>query len=145
QTDATGDLPRLAATHATTPPTQSRSATNAIARPGRESLRRSRSAARATFQNTRAVDGRLRMGEEEPLLRCEVWCPVEAVGAGEALVGAERVAHRIDEPVGASRREVVLPPDIEHFNAGSIPIDPRFDPADKAVAEGDREHVIAPT
>lgn len=48
---------------------------------------------------------------EEPLLRREVACPFEAVGAGEAEVGAERVAHRVDEPLGATGREAVLPPD----------------------------------
>src|SRR5438105_3975506 len=34
--------------------------------------------------------------------------------------------------------------DIEHLHAGSVPVDPGFDPADKAVAGDDREHVIAP-
>src|SRR5438874_2515664 len=34
--------------------------------------------------------------------------------------------------------------DIEHLHAGSVPVDSGFDPADKAVAGDDREHVIAP-
>ena len=65
----------------------------------------------------------------------EVRRPLEAARAGEAQVGAERVAHRVDEPLGASRREAVLPPDVEHLHAGVGPVDPRLDPADEAVAE----------
>ena len=64
--------------------------------------------------------------------------PLEAAGAREAQVRAERVAHGVDEPVGATRREAVFPPDVEHLHAGSVPVDPRFDPADEAVAEGCR-------
>src|SRR5256714_15672086 len=88
---------------------------------------------------------RSRAGEEEPLLRCEVGCPLEAVSAREAQVRAQRVAHRLDEPAGATRREAVFPPGVEHLHAGSVPFDPRFDPADEAVAEDDRGPVIAPT
>ena len=65
---------------------------------------------------------RSRASEEEPLLRCEVGCPLETVGAGEAQVFAERVAHRVDESVGAARREAVLPPDVEHPHAGSVTV-----------------------
>src|SRR6266542_6632574 len=97
-----------------------------------------------TSRATRTHSSRSRAGEEEPLLRCEVGCPGEAVGAGEAKVGAERVAHRVDEPVGAAWREAVFPPEVGHLDAGSVPVDPRFDPADEAVAEGEREYVIAP-
>src|SRR6266851_9877611 len=86
-----------------------------------------------------------RASEEEPLLRCEVGCPLEAASGREAQVRAERIAHRVDEPVGVARREAVLPPNVEHLDAGSVPVDPRLDPADEAVAEGDREHVPAPT
>ena len=71
--------------------------------------------------------------------------PLEPVGACEAQVRAECVAHRVDEAVGAARREAVLPPDAEDLHAGSVAVDPRFDPADDAVAEEDREHVVAPT
>src|SRR6184192_1509398 len=72
-------------------------------------------------------------------------CPLESARAREAQVRAKRVAHRVDEPVGTARREAVLPPDAEHLHAGLVPVDPRFDPTDEAVAEGDRENVIAPT
>src|SRR6266536_478113 len=65
---------------------------------------------------------RSRAGEEEPLLRCEVGCPLEPDGVPEAQVRAERVAHRVDEPVGAARREAVLPPDVEHLHAGVGPL-----------------------
>src|SRR5665213_3899948 len=86
-----------------------------------------------------------RLGEEEPLLAAEVRCPLETTCAREAQVGAEGFAHRVHETIGPARREAVLPPDVEHLHAGSVPVDPRFDPADEAVAEGDREHVPAPT
>ncbi len=48
------------------------------------------------------VSCRSEAGAEEPLLRCEVRCPHEAVRAREAQVSAEGVAHRVDEPVGAA-------------------------------------------
>src|SRR6266511_538283 len=86
-----------------------------------------------------------RASKEEPFLRSEVSCPLEAACGCEAQVGAEGVADRADEPVGAARREAVLPPDVEHLHAGSVPADPRFDPADETVAEDDREHVIPPS
>ena len=70
--------------------------------------------------------------------------PREAIRAREAQVRAERVPHRVDEAVGPARREAVLPPGAEDLDAGQVPVDPRFDPADEAVAEADREHVPAP-
>src|SRR5437773_1261210 len=86
-----------------------------------------------------------RASEEEPFLRSEVGRPLEAARACEAQVRAECVAHRVHEPLGAARREAVLPPDIEHVHAGLGPVDPRLDPADEAVAEHDRQDVPAPT
>src|SRR5437870_3249379 len=87
----------------------------------------------------------LRLTQEQPLLRAEVRRPREPFGAREAEVRAQRVAHRVDEPVSAAWREPVLPPDIEHLHAGVGPVDPRLDPADEAVPERDRQHVPAPT
>ena len=54
--------------------------------------------------------------EKQSFLRCEVRCPLEARRACEAQVGAERVAHRVDEALGAARREAVLPPEAEHLH-----------------------------
>ena len=71
--------------------------------------------------------------------------PREPVGAREAEVRPERVAHRVDEAVNAAWREPVLPPDIEHVHASLGPVDPRLDPADEAIPEDDRQHVPAPT
>src|SRR5256885_8247165 len=87
----------------------------------------------------------LRLTQEQPLLSAEVRRPREPFGAREAEVRAQRVAHRVDEPVNATRREPVLPPDIEHLHASLVPVDPRLDPADEAVLENDRQHVPAPT
>ena len=70
--------------------------------------------------------------------------PLESVGACEAEVGAERVAHRVDEPVGAARREPVLPPEVDDLHPGLGPVDARLDPADEAIAEEDRQHVPTP-
>jgi hypothetical protein len=66
------------------------------------------------------------------LLRSEVGRPLEAIRGGETQVGVERVAHRVDEPLGPARREALLPPDVEHLHAGVGPVDPRRDPADQA-------------
>ncbi len=64
--------------------------------------------------------------------------PLEAGRACEAQVGAERVAHRVDEALGAARREAVLPPEVEHLHAAAGAVDARLDPADEAVAEEHR-------
>src|SRR5262249_46010416 len=72
-------------------------------------------------------------GAEEPFLHVEVWRPLQAARASEAEIGAERVAHGVDESVGAGRCEAVLPPDVEHLDAAFVPVDTRLDPADKAV------------
>ena len=55
---------------------------------------------RVTFPDSLPLGSRSRAGEEEPFLRSEVGRPLEAVRAGEVQIGAERVAHRVDEPVG---------------------------------------------
>src|SRR5947207_13924768 len=88
---------------------------------------------------------RLRLSQEQPLLSAEVRRPREPVGAREAEIRAQRVAHRVDEPVSAAWREPILPPDIENLHASLAPVDPRLDPADEAVLENDRQHVPAPT
>ena len=91
-----------------------------------------RTAQRATDQgNVRLGHGRMR---KRHFSVAEPGCPLAAAGTREAQVRAERVAHRVDEPVGAARREAILPPQVEHFHAGSVPVDPRYDPADEAVA-----------
>jgi len=74
----------------------------------------------------------------------EVGCPFEVIGPCETQIGAERVPHGFDEPVGLARLEAVFPPDAEDLDATLVPVDPWFDPADEAVAEEDREHVPAP-
>src|SRR2546430_16842699 len=86
---------------------------------------------------------RSRAREEEPLLSREMRCPLEMFGAREAQVRAECVVHRVDEPVGAARCEAVLPPNVEDVDASIVAVDAWFDPADEAVAEDDREHVVA--
>src|SRR6187551_991691 len=86
-----------------------------------------------------------RAGAEQPFLLVEVWRPLEARRTRKAQVGAERVAHRVDESVGATRCEAVLPPDVEHLDTAFVPVDARLDPADEAVSEDDRQHVPAPT
>ena len=78
------------------------------------------------------------------LLAPEVRRPLEPVGSCEAEVGAKRVAHRVDEPVGPARREPVLPPEVDDLDAGLGRVDARLDPADEAVPEEDRQHVPAP-
>ena len=70
--------------------------------------------------------------------------PLEAVRARETQVGAERIAHRVDEALGAARREAVLPPEVEHLHPAAGAVDARLDPADEAVAEEHRQHVPAP-
>src|SRR5437870_8432909 len=87
----------------------------------------------------------LRLTQEQPLLSAEMRRPREPVGAREAEVRAQRVAHRVDEPVNAAWREPILPPDIEHLHASLGPVDTRLDPADETVTETDRQHVPAPT
>src|SRR5262245_462630 len=81
---------------------------------------------------------------EEPFLLVELWRPVEAARAREAEIGAERVAHGVDEPVDAPRCKTVLPPGAEHLDAAFVPVDARLDPPDKALAEDDGQHVPAP-
>src|SRR5487761_563485 len=81
---------------------------------------------------------------KDPLFGAELGRPLDAVRLREAHVGAERLAHRVDEPLCTARLEAVLPPDGEHLDAGSVPVDPRLDPADQTVAEDHREHVVAP-
>ena len=44
----------------------------------------------------------LTRGRKEPLLRSKVRCPLEAVRTSETQVRAERVTHRVDEPLGAA-------------------------------------------
>ena len=66
------------------------------------------------------------------------------VARAEAQVGAERVAHRVDEALGAARREAVLPPEAEHLHAAAGAVEARLDPADEAVAEEHRQHVPTP-
>src|SRR6266550_7371119 len=88
---------------------------------------------------------RLQLSQEEPLLSDEARRPREPFGVREAEVRAQRVTHRVDEPVNAAWREPVLPPHIEHLHASLGPVDPRLDPADEAVPENDRQHVPAPT
>src|SRR5262249_39917759 len=70
--------------------------------------------------------------------------PFEAARAREAQVGAERLAHGVDEPLGPARVEAVLPPEVQHLDATAGPVDTRLDPANEAVAEDHREHVPAP-
>src|SRR6185295_13122782 len=86
-----------------------------------------------------------RAGAEEPSLFVEVCRPLEAGRARKAQVGVKRVAHGVNESVGATRCEAVLPPHIEHLDAPLVPVDARLDPADEAVSEDDWQHVQAPT
>src|SRR5919201_1820433 len=83
--------------------------------------------------------------EEEPFLSSEMGRPLEATRACETQVSAERLAHPVHEPVSAAWREAILPPGVEHVYAGVCAVDPRFDPADEAVPENERQHVPAPT
>ena len=66
------------------------------------------------------------------------------VAPREAQVGAKRIAHRVDEALGAARREAVLPPEVEHLHLAAVAVDARLDPADEAVAEEHRQHVPTP-
>src|SRR3954447_7969982 len=81
---------------------------------------------------------------EEALLCGEPRRPLDAIGAGEAQICAERVAHRIHESGGAGGREAGFPPEAEYLDAAILVVDPRLDPADEPVAEEDRQHVVAP-
>src|SRR5439155_4615057 len=87
----------------------------------------------------------LRPTQKQSLLSAEVRRPCEPVGVREAQVRAQRLAHRLDEPVNPAWQEPILPPDIEHVHASLGPVDPRLDPADEAIPEKDRQHVPAPT
>src|SRR3954451_24200619 len=58
-----------------------------------------------------------RLVQEEALLRREVRCPFQTARACKTEVGAQGVAHRVDEGFGATRREAVLPPDVEYLHA----------------------------
>src|SRR5690349_9781664 len=91
------------------------------------------------YRNTdrpRALRSLRASGEKAPLAT-EVGGPLQAARPCETQVGAERVAHGVDEPLGAARREVVLPPDVEYLHARMLPVDPRLDPPDETVPEGD--------
>src|SRR6187431_2753706 len=90
-------------------------------------------------------EGKLGTGGEQPLLRRQMRGPFEARRAREAEVGAERIAHRVDEALRPSRCEAVLPPQVENLDAAGLPVDPRLDPPDEAVAEEHRKYVPAPT
>src|SRR5687768_7813215 len=81
---------------------------------------------------------------EEASFLVEVRRPFGAVDAGEAHVRAQRIAHRVDEPVGAHRLESLLPPEPEHLYASGSAVDARLDAAGQPVAEEDRQHVPAP-
>ena len=48
---------------------------------------------------------------EDPLVLRQVRRPLEAARAREPEVGAQRVAHRVDEALGTARVEAVLPPE----------------------------------
>ena len=48
------------------------------------------------------------------------------------------------EPVGRQRVEAVLPPQVEDCAATRPPVEARLDPADEAIAEQERQDVVAP-
>ena len=77
------------------------------------------------------------VGEEAPL-PYEVRRPLETLGSSEPEVGGQRIAHRVNEPVGALRLEAVLPPEPDHLHPPAGAVDPRLDAADEPVAEEDR-------
>src|SRR5215471_6401018 len=87
-------------------------------------------------------DGRL---IKEPLCAAEMRRPFDMARACEAQVRSQRGTHLVNEPGGAGRVKAVLPPEAEHLDAGSVPVDSWFDPADKAVAEDHWKHVPAPS
>src|SRR5215203_894081 len=75
---------------------------------------------------------------EEAAFAGEVRRPVEVVHPGETQVRVERVLHRLDEAVGALRREAFLPPKTENLDALDVAVDPWLEAADEAFTEEDR-------
>src|SRR4051812_39385747 len=72
-----------------------------------------------------------RPGEEEALLRCKVRRPLDPRCPREPQVGAQRVAHRLDESGSAARRKAVLPPGVQHLHAVLCAVDLRLDSTDE--------------